>query len=301
MPVYRSNSLISSIGYYDESGGIATQVMAGDTLRIHLPGVEIPSTAGSGETTLEWDLRNDQGQYATSGVYYIKVEQVDDYGHMRTFTHDISVFRADAYVKVDIYNTAGELVRRIMNYDQTALPGNVGMRMESLYAVDSQAGGNIDIVYSNEIGDIITWDGRNSHGVVVTSGNYEVQVTVKTAMAESVTATKRITVLTDRQNYLDSISISPNPHNAGGQGYADIRWRFTTVTEDGSANIFIYNMAGELARTLKAPLSAGIARWDLKSTGGHNVSTGVYLIVVETKNTNGQVNHKKVKFTIASK
>ena len=301
MPINRSNALITSVLYQNSSGGSATQVMTGDTLFMYMPGVETPDTAGTGNTTVEWDIRNDQGQYVTSGVYYIKIEQVDDYGHMRTFTHNMSVFRADAYVMVDIYNSAGELVRRIIDDTQTALPSNVGIRMEPLYAVDANNGGQIDVIYSNEIGDVITWDGRNSHGVVVTSGTYEVQVTVKTDMAESVTASKRITVLTDRKEYLADIIISPNPYNEGGLGYTQISWQFLTGAETGRAYVSIYNLRGELVRKLTAPLSNGYVRWDLKSTGGYNVSTGIYLIVVETKNDNGQMNVKKQKFSIASK
>ena len=69
----------------------------------------------------------------------------------------------------------------------------------------------------------------------------------------------------------------------------------------GRAYVHVYNIRGELVRTLTAPLSDGYVRWNLKSTGGYNVSTGVYLIVVETKNDNGQINRKKQKFSIASK
>lgn len=268
---------------------------------MHMPGVETPDTAGTGNTTLEWDVRNDQGQYVTSGVYYIKIEQVDDYGHIRTFTHEMSVFRADSYVMVDIFNSAGELVRRILDPDQTAIPSNIGIRMNDLYAIDANTGGQIDVVYSNEIGDRIVWDGKNSHGVVVSSGSYEIQVTVKTELSESVTASKRITVLSDRKEYLDELVIAPNPYTAPGQGYTEIRWGFLAGAETGKAFVYIYNIKGELIRRLTAPLGAGLVRWDLTSTGGYNVTTGVYLVVVETKNETGQINRKKQKFSIASK
>lgn len=302
LPDNPSNALIRSINYLNPAGGVATHIMAGEMLRLHMPGVETPNTAGTGNTTLQWDVRNDQGQYVASGVYYIKIEQIDDYGHIRTFIHEISVFKTDSYVMVDIFNSAGELVRRIIDPDQTSLPSNIGLRMNDLYAIDANTGGQIDIVYSNEIGDRIVWDGRNSHGIVVSSGSYEIQVTVKTELAESITASKRITVLSDRKEYLGELVIAPNPYTAPGQGYTEIRWSFIGgAAETGQAYVHIYNIRGELVRRLKAPLGAGLVRWDLKSTGGHNASTGVYVVVLEAKNSNGHLNRKKQKFSLASK
>ena len=76
---------------------------------------------------------------------------------------------------------------------------------------------------------------------------------------------------------LDSVKVFPNPLNSrtatGGMTIANL-----TAT----ANIKIYNVAGELIRTLSYLSGNGQAVWDAKNDGGKQVASGVYIIYIDS-------------------
>ena len=87
---------------------------------------------------------------------------------------------------------------------------------------------------------------------------------------------------------LDSVKVYPNPFNSNTQSHG-----MTITNLTASANIKIYNVAGELIRTLNYNTSAGSITWDGKNDYGKIVTSGVYIIYI-----NAPEGTKKIKVAI---
>ena len=87
---------------------------------------------------------------------------------------------------------------------------------------------------------------------------------------------------------LSSVKIYPNPFNSNSLEQGMIIANLTP-----SADIKIYNLAGELIRTLKYSNASGQAVWDGSNDSGNKVSSGIYIIYI--KSDQGT---KKVKVAI---
>jgi flagellar hook assembly protein FlgD len=289
---------ITEVEYY-AAGEANPEVITGDSeLEIRLPRVETPSTYGTGSTTYYWNGINAQSQEVGTGVYYIKVETLDQYGHTTTVIKDITVARADEYVELNIYNSAGEIVRSIRK-EKTVYTGSVSLNSLGDRIIFLKEGGEATIKYGNNIGDYIMWDGKNQDGEIVSSGIYEVQVILKTKTGVVSEASKTVTVLREGKIYIKEVRAIPNPYVAGSGGKIRIEWELESA-EEGEVEIRIYNVAGELIRRIEGKLSAGSIEWDLKTEKKHYASRGIYIAVMEAKNAEGYKDRKIIKLAITS-
>lgn len=284
---------------FDISGDISTNVMARDSvLNIFFQGVETPWTAGQGYTSFTWDGTNDAGQRAASGPYFIQIEQRDTYDHVITLTKVVTVIRNEQYVELKIFNSAGEIVRQIRDYEKVST-GAVVLRLPDMIFIDKDNDTSVVINYGLDPLDFMEWDSKNSAGAAVTSGVYEIMVTVKTDAGRFVTAVKSVLVLKQGDTYLGNLSAVPNPYNGSGEGI-EIRWDFEDcVPKAGYANVLIVNMAGEHVRTIVKRLETGKAMWDLKNSRGELCTSGVYIAVIEAKGDDGHTQKKKIKLAIS--
>ncbi len=290
---------VTSVEYY--AGGEANPVViSGDSkLEIRLPRVETRSTFGTGSTTYYWDAINAQSQEVGTGVYYIKIETLDQYGHTTTLIKDITVVRVDQYVELNIYNSAGEIIRSIRQKKDVS-GGTVSLSSLGDRLIFTKEGGSVIIKYGNNIGDYILWDGKNQEGEIIGSGIYEVQVILKDAKDGAVSeASKTVTVLREGKVYIEELKAVPNPYVKGSGGIIRFEWVLTGI-ETGEVRIRIYNVAGELVRQLIGELGTGMIEWDLKTENKHYASRGIYIAVMDAKNSEGYKDSKKIKFAIAS-
>lgn len=282
------------------SGVTNPATVSGDApLQILLPGIQIPGNPNyetGNPAIFYWTAITAQSQNAAQGVYYIKVEQTDSYGHVTSFIKNVTVVNSQEYIELNIYNGAGEIVRSIRKTGPVTDP-KLMLEIDDVIAIES-TGSPVLIKYGQAMGSVINWDGKNHEGKVVSTGSYEVQVIIHTAAGETM-STKTIVVLREQKNYLDSLVIIPNPYSPAS-GYTPVVFRWTAGTETGSAFIKIYNIAGELVKTLTGKIEdpAGLS-WDTYITKGERAGTGLYICVLETRNTEGYTNRKVEKLAIA--
>jgi len=279
----------------DDGGGY---VVGGDIqLEINLPGVETPWSIGKGGTSFFWTADNDQGQDVDNGVYYIKIEERDLYGHVMTNNKQITVLRADEYVEMRVFNNAGERVRTVR------VPGGVagdfvGLEMGDKFEID-QTGTvptSIPFIYGNGATDNMEWDGKNEAGIAVSTGVYEMQVIVQTKEGPILEASKKIIILNQGRDFLSDVEIHPNPYTPGILPQGTYIW--WGGTDNGTAVIKIYNFAGELVTRLEEDLSMGTVFWDFTTTQGSKVATGKYIVIVEAIDSIGNRNIKWQKLVI---
>ncbi len=282
------------------NGNQATVVApgSGTPLTIKVPGLETPDQQKNGYASFTWDGTNSAGQDVTNGTYYIKETTTDPYGHSDIITKQITAINEDQYVQVNIFNSAGELVQTITApYNGS---GQVSLSISNStgsnnYVFGIGKGAPAIVIGYTTTGLNVPWDGKNAQGNYLQSGVYEVQLVVKTNQGISIKASKSITLLNEgNTDVLGTIKSLPNPYIGDTSTPLIFTWQ---PSANGAIKIKIYNIAGELVRTLVGDLGAASINWDLKSVGGQTVSSGTYICVVEGVDTIGNKTRKIVKLS----
>jgi flagellar hook assembly protein FlgD len=271
---------------------------SGTPLTIQIPNIETPDQQKTSGVSFTWDGTNSAGQDVANGAYYIKETTTDPYGHTDIITKPITVINDSQYVQVNIYNSAGELVQTIQGAyngsDQVSLNISNSSGADN-YVFGVGKGAPAIIIGYTTTGANVTWNGQNSQGDYVASGVYEVQLVVKSSTGLSVVASKPITILDEGSgDVLGTVKSLPNPYTGTGATPLIFTWQ---PSAGGTIKIKIYNIAGELVRTLTGDLGAATINWDLKSVGGQQVSSGTYICVVSGADNNGNKTTKIVKMS----
>jgi len=272
-------------------------------LVLRFPGIWTPEQKNVDYVDFTWAGLNENGQPINQGVYYIKVSVKDNYGHVETTVKDIQVLKTEQYTRVSIYNTAGEVIRVLESPVVSGTVLNLDS-MEDVMYVDN--GGSVAIKFGAP--GQLEWDGKNMEGKMVSNGIYEIRVEIKTADGYTVSGVKTVTVLSqrgssilvDESNPLAYPKSYPNPVYAytGGGEYASIDW-FSAVP--GEITIKIYNMAGELVRRIEGNLAVKPVKWDLRTTGGQDACSGLYVAVLYAKAKDGRRDIASVKISLIRK
>ena len=281
--------------------GVTATAFNPDTGRIEIKftGIQSPDQLGAGaDHTISffWNGVSDSGQQVSPGLYYIKISTTDTYGHVNTHTESVQILKLEEYVRINIYNSAGELVRRLQSSDLTNT--NISLSVKDVVQVGKNSA-PVNIEYA--AGSIISWDGLNSQGSTVESGVYEIQVEIKTAQGFSVMATKSVTILNaGGSGIITDEKIYPNPVILTGDtavSFVTIKW---LTASTGQATIQIYTISGELVKSIDTSIAAGMVgiQWDLKASGGGRVSNGMYIAVIHLKKVSGESEVKKIKMTV---
>jgi flagellar hook assembly protein FlgD len=301
-----TTNLITVVQTYAQGVTDPATVTDNTPLVIYLPGVETPDTQGNGVgTSFTWIANNAQSQNVVQGNYYIKIEQTDTYGHVTSYIKEVTVLRQEKYVMLNIFNEAGELVRTIKKENTGTLTGKLDLVVgdgKGTLAIDGN-GSPVNVKYGANLLEYITWDGKDSQGNVVQSGSYEVQMVMQTDSGLTVEATQSIIVLREAKKYLDQLIIAPNPYDAKkGPAFVTFKWTFTGgVAQAGDMHLRVYNVAGELVAEMSGDLADNVAgiTWDLKKEGKTHLARGIYICVLEAKNTAGYLDRAITKMAIA--
>jgi len=262
-------------------------------LTIRLPGVFIPGQEGALYSDFEWDGLNQSGQGIKPGLYYVKVTIKDTYGSASTVIKEVTVLRVEEYVRLNIYNSAGELVNRIEvpKADSTVLNLSVA---DVIFL--GKEGYSIPIGYAP--GKVLYWDGKNMAGRIVGSGVYEIELDIKTADGYRIIAAKSVTVFKQASDgVMGRLKVYPNPNviERGKPGKAVIAWENSA---SGKVSIKVYNVYGEMITRITASLASGSAEWDMKTSSGNVISSGLYALVIEAVRDGGETEVRIEKMTI---
>jgi flagellar hook assembly protein FlgD len=262
-------------------------------LDINFPNLQTPGQLGANMTSVfAWDGKNDNGQVINNGEYYAKISVTNQFGIEETRMEEVQVIQSADYVRVSIYNSAGELVQRIEQPKGTTSPISLGMEDVNVLGKD---GGKINITYAP--GQTISWDGRNAQGRLVDSGLYEVHVEDKAEGSYVIEASKTITIINQTGVILGEIKALPNPVRLddGTPRMVKITW---SGRDNGSVSLKIYNEAGELIREIGSKLMDGQAIWNLSTNSGSPVSGGLYICIMDAKKDSGENEKKRIKIAV---
>jgi flagellar hook assembly protein FlgD len=213
---------------------------------------------------------------------------------MNTTIKEISLIRTEEYVRLSIYNTSGELVRRL---EQSVVPGaQLSLDVDDVFYIKAGEENSTTI----KLGDAgnMQWDGKNSLGALVSSGMYEVSVEVKDGTGYTVYSTKTITVLNEMSGpVLSDVKAYPNPAVADEYSYSQMRIQWAGTAE-GDITVRVYNTAAELVTVLRAKIADAGIDWDMETQAGSKLSGGFYAAVIEAVTKDGVRERAVLKLAI---
>ena len=202
---------------------------------------------------------------------------------------DIFVINDDEYVEVRIFNSAGEIVR-VIRESRAFNPETLALSVPDVVAV-AKDGAKIIMSYGGNPGDNFIWDGRNSAGLVVSNGAYEIQVVAVSADGKISTASKTVMLLNESRELFSGLKAYPNPF-LENDGIMTFAWQ---PKAEGAVTLKIYNIAGQAVRRLTAKLADGSVPWDFRTDSGQAAAGGVYVCVFEAVSSDGYRKHEIIK------
>lgn len=224
---------------------------------------------GSGSSSLPWSGDNDQGQYVSAGIYYMRVESVDSFGKSTSVILPVNALGAPGGESVGIYNSAGERVASL------ALPAGFGtlvsvIPMHSSSAL-GQGSGPITFLATDISGTTATlsWSGAGSQGAPVSSGTYSVQVN-SSDKGNSFHESRSFSIIKAG----DPLDLKPLTKNPLGPADSILSIRYNPPPS-GVTRLYLYNGAGELIGQRGDESAAGHAEFDV-----HGLASGVYICVL---------------------
>jgi flagellar hook assembly protein FlgD len=185
-------------------------------------------------------------------------------------------------VTVNIFNSAGELVRNLYSGD-TQFPASQAQVMEN---VGANGGVQVDITgLGGNAGPNLVWTGTNNGGQAVESGVYYVQISSTNSVGNTVTETKSVSVLSAAS------SASLGIYNSAGELVDNLSGQLANLGSQPVNMSFPAGQNGVVASTnqnqgglkINVTLANGNTMtvfWDGMSTQGQPLQSGNYLVTL---------------------
>jgi hypothetical protein len=223
--------------------------------------------------TQYWAMDNDSGQPVSGGLYYVTMAITDQYNNTRTQSLAIQVVPVQQQASLEVYNSAGELVRRLSLDSLTGTPSDLLLDDGTAFVPqpdDPNAGLRLSLKVGSS-NQTLRWDGLTSSGAPAASGTYVIRLAVGQPGQLSVIKTLSVTVLQApalaAQASAAAALFAPNPVPASAAG---VQLRYAPVP-GAEGRVRVYNLAGELIATGVDTGGTGVINLPLP------VSSGVYV------------------------
>ncbi len=242
-----------------------------------------------------WNGTNNGGQEVTNGDYYIKIDNIDNFGVVTSVTQMAVVARHLANIDVTIYNGAGEAIRHLDQFtsDAVTLETNVNLS-RGLISPSYQGGVNSTVTISLSDGTSLVWDGKSDNGQIVTNGKYFIMVTSNDGQGGDSAVTKEVTVFHKGLNIAPGgVVVYPNPESDRVDG-SQVNFA-TNSTTPLTLKVNIYTVAGELVQRVEGLPGTGQLTWNFSSLG---LASGLYLADIEIYDPTGAMQRQTSKIVI---
>jgi flagellar hook assembly protein FlgD len=235
-----------------------------------------------------WDGTSNLGALVANGAYYVKVDSVDAYGTTTSTTKSLSMNRAVSTVGLTVYNHAGEVVRHLVQTYSGPIDNITGARLTANLIHPTNGTGEGVSITSVMSGNTLlgTWDGRNDQGRIVNDGQYYIELKVEDGKGNHSMMDLPVAVLAS-MNGGKTMVVKPNvltkDHPVG---------MIDGGVAGGTVNVKVYSLTGSLVETLNGVPGSGVVQLN-----GENMSSGLYILVGQVKNSDGTVGenfHTKV-------
>jgi flagellar hook assembly protein FlgD len=309
VPTIAANYLVK-IGVYNEAGELVKEILIDEYPQpienIRLEDENLISSLHGENNQVEiyygenpigtWDGTNRDGKPVSNGNYYIKVDNIDTYGAVKSTTQGVVVSRAIARLEVNIFNEAGEVVRHLYGYmDDPGLPIGLSIELSSPviqpgYETSGSTPNRVAVMLSN--GVTIMWEGKSDTGIFVQNGQYYIEVHTVDGQGREATVTRQVAVRGENEHSgVGQITARPNILNSEN-GYQTVLKSNSSMSLTIKASV--YTIAGELVGVMQGETGTNRVGWDASS-----LVSGLYLAVVEgIDSEGGLVSRQIVKIVV---
>lgn len=290
------------IGVYNESGELVKQIYVKElsqqiTSISLLQTPTITSLNGVVYVTFDgvqlatWDGTNQAGDPVSNGVYYVKVDNIDANNVVTSVSETVTVSRSIAKVQVNVYNEAGEVIKHLFVYASDPGNMNLGNTLFSSNVIQPTLGtptpnGTSSLTITLPNGTTINWDGTNDNGQLVTDGVYTVEIHWLDGNGGEQVTTHNVSV--ERGNGRGSAVAVAAPNILTGNSSGTTV--YVNPALDLTLTAAVYDVAGELVKKpVTGPAGSGTAPVDVSG-----LASGLYFVVVDLVNPNGQIVQRQV-------
>ena len=243
-----------------------------------------------------WNGTTSNGDPASNGVYYIKVDNIDSSGTVNSTTQQVTVSRSLATSTILIYNEAGEEVKNLVTYyDDPGQATILGVQLSSAVIEPGGQGGGVPnqlkIILSS--GTTVVWDGTGNNGSYVQSGQYFLEVHTTNGNGSETTVIKQVSV--DGRSTGSGMGVVSAVPNLLGRGSSVVTFHNNSAM-GLLLRVSLYTVDGEL---IGPPVTGdnGANPPQLNTSG---LASGLYLAVVELQNAanGGLLGRQTVKIVV---
>ena len=229
----------------------------------------------------QWNGSTNAGTPATNGTYHVQATNIDSLGVVTTTTLQVIVNRTYSKVSVEVFNEAGEVVRNLyatLNAPVSVQMAGLALSAETFnpYSANLPVGTVLTITDTQGGTVILSWNGRDDAGGVVTSGRYLISAHWLDGLGGEQTINKEVTVM-DQGGPTGLVSARPNILK--GIGATTL---FVSSQGGLTLQVQLYDMSGERVADVTGQAGQSQAVWSAV-----NVASGIYLAVVELKDASG--------------
>jgi hypothetical protein len=294
--IYNSAGELVKQLYNGKSQGASSQSLSlNSNAFMALSGTVSLSVGGmlpTGGNSLSWNGSNDQGQGVSGGMYYFKVQIIDPFGGIQTWSQSIAVMPPPPSQYLNIYNSAGELVAHLGVASPSGKPLNsLAINNPDNKAFALGAGGGVNFSLADTSGQLVPvhWNGKTDSGGNVGQGSYTAQL-VDEGSGGTVVMTKGFVLLADPHQGQFSVIEGPNPVSAADH---QMIFQLSGLGSSSVTSVLLYNLAGELvAQGSAAPGSSQIV-----VTCG-SWSSGIYVADVRVMDGQAVLSRKILKIAM---
>jgi uncharacterized repeat protein (TIGR01451 family) len=264
----------------------------------------------NGQPLGTWNGTNGTGQKVTNGSYFIKVSSTDPFGVTSTVSQTVSVNISRSTLTAEVFNEAGEVVKHFSEADIQAMIGGANLtasdfdvaqvKLSSGVLAPSYSGtGSSNSVLTITLGSgaSFTWDGKGDNGIILSPGNYFLEVQSTGPNGQSVEETTRTVRIDGAVDAINGFVLGPNPIRLSQTQSANF-FINTDAAQVTSTDVKIYTIAGELISKpalINLPGNPGVVPWNLSQFA---IASGTYIAVVELNTANGTIGRKFLKVVV---
>ncbi len=237
-----------------------------------------------------WNGSNNSGQPVSNGTYRVQVDSISGAGTVTSVSQQAIVNRDLGTLTVNIFNSAGELVRNLYasvadanaagaNTAGAVLGPNV-LKPGATATTSQDAVPDISIVVDSGSGPVtLLWDGSNNQGTYVTPGGYSVQIHWSGGESQERTVVREVMVLSP-QGQAGGVAIAPNVLGVkyGTTAFFDA----SSIAESFSIRVQLYTLSGERVATLTSPTGQPQVSWNAAG-----IASGIYVSATTVFNSVG--------------
>jgi flagellar hook assembly protein FlgD len=214
--------------------------------------VDISGFVTSQGSSVHWDGQNSNGQWVQDGTYYVQMTSTDSFGAVKSSSVAVAVVGAPRAASIQIYNSAGELVRTLPVSSINGVPSDLDSNTRAFSTVPDPVTGkpqgglslNVKVGTSTQA---VVWDGLSDRGQPVDSGTYVVKLTYTDSGSATVVKTLSVTYLqspdSSAKTAVASAFVAPNPYRPStGQDMV----LFYQASPMGVGAVRVYDLNGGL-------------------------------------------------------